>query len=155
MEKTKHKKYMKIALQEARKARDKKEVPIGAVVIKDEQLLARAHNLRESRELPTAHAELLAVNKAAEKLGSWRLENCTVYVTLEPCIMCSGVLLQARIEKLVYGADDPKSGAVKSLYNLLEDERLNHQIEVISGVFAKKSRRMLKKFFADLRGNKK
>ncbi len=151
MNKSGDKKFMEIALQEARKARNKDEVPIGALVVREDEILARAHNLKETSQLPTAHAELLAVKSAAEKLGSWRLEGCKVYVTLEPCIMCAGLLLQARIEKLVYGAADPKSGAVKSLYNLLEDERLNHQIQVVSGIYAEKSSRMLKKFFANLR----
>lgn len=146
-----HEKFMKIALQEARKARAREEVPIGAVIVKNERVLARAHNLKESRQLPAAHAEMLAVKTAAEKLKSWRLEGCTMYVTLEPCIMCAGALLQARMEKLVFGAEDPKSGAVKSLYNLLEDERLNHQVKIISGIYAEQSSRMLKNFFAGLR----
>ena len=146
-----HEKFMKIALQEARKARAKEEVPIGAVIVKNERVLARAHNLKESRQLPAAHAEMLAVKTAAQKLKSWRLEGCTMYVTLEPCIMCAGALLQARMEKLVFGAEDPKSGAVKSLYNLLEDERLNHQVKIISGIYAEQSSRMLKNFFAGLR----
>lgn len=146
-----HEKFMKIALQEARKARAREEVPIGAVIVKNERVLARAHNLKESRQLPAAHAEMLAVKTAAQKLKSWRLEGCTMYVTLEPCIMCAGALLQARMEKLVFGAEDPKSGAVKSLYNLLEDERLNHQVKIISGIYAEQSSRMLKNFFAGLR----
>ncbi len=144
--------HMQKALSQAREAAELGEVPIGAVIVHEDEVIARAHNLRESEQDPTAHAEMLALRKAAKNLGSWRLEGCTIYVTLEPCPMCAGAIQQARMERLVYGAADPKSGAVDSLYSIPADERLNHQLEVEAGVCADESGRLLREFFADLRG---
>ena len=112
------------------------EVPIGAAIVHDDRIIARAHNQREQLRDPTAHAEMIAITQAAAALGSWRLEDCTLYVTLEPCSMCAGAIVQARIPLVVYGATDPKAGAVQSLYRLLNDPRLNHRAEVVPGVLA-------------------
>jgi tRNA(adenine34) deaminase len=143
--------FMRIALDEARIAADEGEVPIGAAVVCDGAVVARAHNRRENDLDPTAHAELLAIQVAARSLGRWRLSGCTVYVTLEPCPMCAGAMHQARIDRLVYGAPDPKAGAVGSLYDLSDDERLNHRFDVTSGVLADESAAMLRAFFGRLR----
>lgn len=143
--------FMRMALDAARDAEAIGEVPIGAVVVCEGAVVARAHNRRETDRDPTAHAEMLALRDAAEKLGRWRLSDCTVYVTLEPCPMCAGALQQARVARLVYGASDEKAGAVATLYSLCTDERLNHRLEVTSGVLAEESERMLKEFFAGLR----
>ncbi len=143
--------FMNTALDQAKKAAARGEVPVGAVVVKEKEIIAQAHNLRETKQEPGAHAEMLALKKAARKLDSWRLEDCSLFVTLEPCLMCAGALLQARISMLVYGAKDPKNGAVDSLYSVLGDERLNHQVKVISGKMAEESSRLLKNFFQDLR----
>jgi len=142
---------MKVALEEARKAYDRAETPVGAIVVKDDEIVSRGHNLRESLHDPTAHAELLAIKDAAAKLGRWRLTDCTVYVTLEPCAMCSGAMILARIKRLVYGASDPKAGTVGSLMNLLSNEKLNHQVEVESGVLAKECGAILSEFFSSRR----
>jgi len=143
--------FMRMALDEARAAAEAGEVPIGAVVVCDGAVVARAHNRRETDRDPTAHAELLAIREAAGKLERWRLSDCTVYVTLEPCPMCAGAMHQARIARLVYGAPDPKAGAVGTLYDLSSDERLNHRFEVGSGVLAEESAALLKEFFGRLR----
>lgn len=143
--------YMAIALEEARAAAAEGEVPIGAVVVCEGAVVARAHNRRESDHDPTAHAELIAIREAAQRLGRWRLSDCTVYVTLEPCPMCAGAMHQARIERLVYGAADPKAGAVGTLYDLSNDERLNHRFSVTSGVLADESAAVLREFFGRLR----
>ncbi len=143
--------YMAMALDEARKAAQLGEVPIGALVVADGAVVARAHNLRETDHDPTAHAELLAIRDAARSLGRWRLSDCTVYVTVEPCPMCAGAMHQARIGRLVYGAADPKAGAVGTLYDLSDDERLNHRFEVTSGVLAEESAQLLQEFFSALR----
>jgi tRNA(adenine34) deaminase len=143
--------YMAMALDEARSAEAAGEVPIGAVVVCDGAVVSRAHNLRETLADPTAHAEMIAIREAAERLGRWRLSECTLYVTLEPCPMCAGALHASRIDRLVYGAPDPKAGAVGTLYDLSCDERLNHRFEVTSGVFEAESASLLKSFFADLR----
>ena len=148
------KKYMKMALAEARNALEYDEVPIGAVVVCNGEVVGKGFNLREKTQDPTAHAEMIALRKAAEKQASWRLEDCQLYVTLEPCSMCAGALLQARIEKLVFAARDPKAGAVKSLYQLLDDSRFNHQVDVVEGVMKEKSAQLLKDFFRDLRKRK-
>jgi len=147
-------KYMKMALAEARKAYQRAEVPIGAVVICDDQVVGRGFNLREQTQDPTSHAEMIALREAAKNEASWRLENCQLYVTLEPCPMCAGAILQSRIKRLVYGASDPKAGAVNSLYQLLNDERFNHQVEVEAGVMKKEAAQLLKDFFRDLRERK-
>jgi tRNA(adenine34) deaminase len=143
--------YMRIALEEAATAAAEGEVPIGAVVVCDGAVVARAHNRRENDRDPTAHAETLAISEAARKLGRWRLSDCEVYVTLEPCPMCAGAMHQARIGRLVYGAPDPKAGAAGSLFDLASDERLNHRFDVTSGVLADESAAMLKTFFGRLR----
>ncbi|MBN2822362.1 MAG: nucleoside deaminase [Coriobacteriia bacterium] len=147
--------YMAMALEEARAAAAIGEVPIGAVVVCDGAVVARAHNTREIDTDPTAHAELVAIREASRSLGRWRLSDCTVYVTLEPCPMCAGVMHQARIRRLVYGATDPKAGAVGTLYDLSNDERLNHRFEVTTGVLAEESSQMLKEFFGRLRADRK
>lgn len=142
---------MAIALEEAEIAASEGEVPIGAVVVCDGAVVSRAHNRRELDADPTAHAEMLAIREAARRLGRWRLSECTVYVTLEPCPMCAGAMHAARIERLVYGAKDPKAGAVGTLYDLSSDGRLNHRYEVRTGVAANRSSVLLKEFFAALR----
>ena len=147
-------KYMKMALAEARKAYQRAEVPIGAVVICNDQVVGRGFNLREQTQDPTSHAEVIALKEAAKNEASWRLEDCQLYVTLEPCPMCAGAILQSRIKRLVYGASDPKAGAVNSLYQLLNDERFNHQVEVEAGVMEKEAAQLLKDFFRDLRERK-
>ena len=148
------KKNMELAFKEAKKALEKREVPIGAVVIRDGEVIGRGYNLKEEKQDPTAHAEIIAIREASKKLGSWRLEDCEIFVTLEPCPMCVGAMLQARIERLVFGAYDKKGGAVGSLYDLSDDNRFNHTIKVKSGFMAEKSSKMLKKFFKRLRSRK-
>lgn len=150
-----YEKYMQLAIIEAKKAAEIKEVPIGAVIVKDDTVIARAHNLRETSQQPTAHAELLAIEKACEVLGTFRLEECTLYVTLEPCVMCSGAVVMSRIPKVVYGADDLKGGTVNSLMHLLNESRFNHQAEVVKGVLKEECSQMLKDFFKQLREDKK
>lgn len=139
---------MRQAYEQAQAALAADEVPVGAVIVRGGQVIAAAHNGREQLRDPTAHAEMVAITQAAATLDSWRLEGCTLYVTLEPCPMCAGAILQARIETVVYGADDPKAGAAKSLYELLTDARLNHRAEVISGVMAEPCGQILTDFFA-------
>jgi tRNA(adenine34) deaminase len=143
-----HQHYMQQALAQAQAAQAVKEVPVGAVVVRDGVVLAAAHNERERLRDPTAHAEMIALTQAAAAVGSWRLDDCTLYVTLEPCPMCAGALVQARLKQLVYGADDPKAGAVRSLYHLLSDQRLNHQVDVVGGILADECGKMLTDFFA-------
>jgi tRNA(adenine34) deaminase len=143
-----HEHYMQQALAEAQSAQAIDEVPVGAVIEREGRVLAAAHNERERLRDPTAHAEMIALTQAAAAVGSWRLDDCTLYVTLEPCPMCAGAILQARLKRLVYGADDPKAGAVRSLYQLLHDPRLNHQVEVIGGVLADECGQLLTDFFA-------
>jgi tRNA(adenine34) deaminase len=142
-----HKKYMALALEEAAAAVEEDEVPIGAVIVHGGRVIARAHNQREQLRDPTAHAEMIAITQAAESLGGWRLEGCTLYVTLEPCPMCAGAILLARIPTLVYGTADPKAGAVHSLFRLLDDPRLNHRCEVHAGVLAEPCAGVLSDFF--------
>ena len=142
---------MAIALGEAQEAAAAGEVPVGAVVIVDEEVVARRHNERETPPDPTAHAELLAIRDAATKLGRWRLSDATVVVTLEPCPMCAGALVAARVGRLVFGAPDPRAGACGSLYNLCADPRLNHELPVLAGVLADQSRALLTAFFAERR----
>ena len=139
------------ALEEARSCLSWGDVPIGAVVARGEEVLAAFGNERERRGDPTAHAEILALREAASKVGSWRLEGCTIYVTLEPCAMCSGAMVLARVERLVLGATDPKAGFAGSLGDLVRDPRLNHRLEVTAGVMADESTRLLKEFFAQRR----
>ncbi|MXQ55956.1 tRNA-specific adenosine deaminase [Shimazuella sp. KC615] len=147
--------YMLLALDEADKAVQLKEVPIGAIVVYRDQVIGRGYNLRETEQDPLLHAEMIAIREAAMHLKSWRLEECTLYVTLEPCPMCAGAILQSRIQRLVYGAKDPKAGCVDSLYHLLNDERFNHQTVIVDGVLQEESREKLRSFFQSLRANKK
>lgn len=148
-------KWMRLALEEAQKAGDMGEVPIGAVIVKDQQVLARAHNLREINQQAVAHAELLAIQKANQSTENWRLEGATLYVTLEPCPMCAGAIIMSRLERVVYGAQDPKAGCAGTLMNLLSDQRFNHQAEVVEGVLASESAQLLKDFFKKLRERNK
>jgi tRNA(adenine34) deaminase len=143
--------FMREALNEAAVAAACGEVPVGAVLVGNDQVVAKAHNLRETSGDPTAHAEILALRRAAEDRKHWRLSDLTLYCTLEPCPMCAGALVQARIVRLVYGARDPKAGAAGSLMNLVQDGRLNHRMEVTGGILASESEAMLKKFFCDRR----
>lgn len=147
--------YMKLALKEAEKAYKKDEVPIGAVIVKNGKIIARAHNLRESSNQAIAHAEILAIQKACKKLGAWRLENCDLYVTLEPCAMCTGAIINSRIKNLFIGAMDLKSGTVGSKLNLLEDYKFNHTVNVETGVLQDECSKILSDFFKELRERKK
>ena len=146
-----HDHFMQLALEEARAALEENEVPIGAVIVHQERVIARAHNQREQLHDPTAHAEMIAITQAAEALRSWRLEGCTLYVTLEPCPMCAGAIVQARIPTVVYGAADPKAGAVETLYRLLDDGRLNHRCQIVAGVQAEACSAILSRFFQQQR----
>lgn len=144
-------KFMEVALREANFAAQIGEVPIGAAIVKDGKVIATAHNLREHSEMATQHAEIIAIEAACTELKSWRLTDCTLYVTIEPCVMCAGAILNARIDRVVYGAMNQKGGAVGSLYNVLTDSRQNHQLEVIAGVKADNSAHIMKKFFKSKR----
>ncbi|HEY5543220.1 MAG TPA: nucleoside deaminase [Candidatus Binatia bacterium] len=143
--------FMGLALAQAKEAADKGEVPVGAVVVCDGEVVGAGHNRREELQNPLAHAEIAAIEAASRRLGTWRLNECDLYVTLEPCVMCVGAILQARMRRLVFGCLDPKAGAVKSLYRLCEDERLNHRLPVTGGVSAEASAMLLSEFFARLR----
>ncbi|PLR80197.1 tRNA adenosine(34) deaminase TadA [Bacillus canaveralius] len=147
--------FMREALKEAVKAETIAEVPIGAVVVIDGKIISRAHNLRETKQNAVAHAELLAIDQACRNLGTWRLENATLYVTLEPCAMCSGAIILSRVERVVYGAKDPKGGCAGSFMNLLDDSRFNHQSEVVSGVLEAECADLLSSFFRHIRVRKK
>jgi tRNA(adenine34) deaminase len=138
---------MRLALAEAEAALAENEVPVGAVIVHGGHVIAAAHNQREQLRDPTAHAEMIAITQAAESLGSWRLVDCRLYVTLEPCAMCAGAIVQARIPQVVYGALDPKAGAVQTLYQLLSDRRLNHTCQVVSGVLDAQCGEILSRFF--------
>jgi len=143
--------YIELGLEEAAKGLVNDEVPVGALVVHQGKVIGRGYNRREELQEPTSHAEILAIREASSSLGSWRLDGCTLYVTLEPCIMCAGAILQARIPRLVFGCLDPKGGAVESLYRLCEDPRLNHSLEVTSGVLKEQCARILSGFFLFLR----
>ncbi len=144
--------YMELALIEAKKALEIDEVPIGAIVIYNDKIVGRGYNLKERDNDPTAHAEIIALQDAARNMQSWRLDNCDLYVTIEPCPMCAGAIVQARISKLVFGAFDLKAGATGSLYNIVKDQRLNHQVsEVKGGILAEESRHLMQDFFNKLR----
>lgn len=142
---------MRLAYQEAEAALAEDEVPVGAVIVYAGRVIASAHNQREQLRDPTAHAEMIAITQAAESMGTWRLEDCALYVTLEPCPMCAGAMVQARIPLVVYGAPDPKAGAVQSLYQLLTDPRLNHRCQVVSHVLADQCGQILSRFFQQQR----
>jgi tRNA(adenine34) deaminase len=144
--------WMELALQEAAQAARENEVPVGAVIVSGEEtLLARAHNTRQGDRDPTEHAELKVIRTAAREQGTWQLVDCTIYVTLEPCAMCAGALVNARIKRLVYGCADPKGGAVRTLYTICDDPRLNHRLDVRFGVLAERCADLLSSFFARLR----
>ncbi len=146
-----HHYWMQEAIREAKKAEAIHEVPIGAVIVRDGVIVGRGHNTRETSLDPTAHAEMIAIRQASETLGAWRLLGCTLYVTLEPCPMCAGAILQARIPLLVYGTSDPKAGCAGTLMNLLNDDRFNHRTEIISGIEQEQCAELLTSFFRNLR----
>jgi tRNA(adenine34) deaminase len=148
-----HERWMELALKEAQFAYKRKEVPVGAIVVHDEQIIGKGSNQTETLQDPTAHAEMIAITAAATHLGSWRLENCTLYVTLEPCPMCAGAIVLARIPQLVFGTYDPKAGACTSLYTITNDTRLNHRVHTVGGVLEGKSSALLKDFFSKVRRN--
>ncbi len=147
--------FMGEAIKEAKKAEEIGEIPIGAILVKDMKIISRGHNERETTQKVTQHAELIAIEKANNQIKSWRLSKTQLFVTLEPCIMCSGLIQQARIEEVYFGASDSKAGGVISLYNLLNDKRTNHQVNVYSGIYKKECEDLLKVFFKKLRTNKK
>ena len=148
-------KFMKLALKEAKKAFDKEEIPVGVVIVKDDKVIAKAHNLKESKNMATSHAEILAIEKACKKLGAWRLLDCEMYVTLVPWPMCAGALINSRIKKLYIGTDDPKTGACGSKLNLLKDFTFNHDIEIERDILKEECSQILKDFFKMLREQKK
>ncbi|MBN8211080.1 tRNA adenosine(34) deaminase TadA [Bacillus sp. NTK071] len=143
--------FMMAAIREGEKAESIGEVPIGAVIVKDDHIIASAYNLRETEQRSVAHAELLAIDDACKEVGSWRLTGCTLYVTLEPCAMCSGAIVLSRVERVVFGAKDPKGGCAGTLMNLLDDNRFNHQAEVTAGILDEECGSMLSRFFRELR----
>jgi len=142
---------MRVALRQAAIAAENQDVPIGAVIVYENKIIAKAWNQRQQLTDPTAHAEIIALTQAAQYIESWRLQGCTMYVTLEPCPMCAGALVLSRVDRLVYGCSDPKTGACGSLYNIVQDDRLNHRIEVTSGVLANECSQQLQEFFAQRR----
>ena len=148
-------KYMKAALKEAEKARTKDEVPIGCVIVLNNKIIAKAHNIRESKQNPVGHAEILAIQKASKKLDSWRLENCEMYVTIEPCIMCAGAIIQSRIKKVYYGAPDIKGGAFGSSIDVLEAKNINHRPEIYPGIMEEECSNLVKNYFKSKREKKK
>ena len=150
-EKNIQEKFMKEALKEAKKAYGKLEVPVGAVIVKDGKIIARAHNIKEEKKDTTKHAEILAISKASKKLDSWRLTDCEMYVTLEPCSMCAGALIQSRIKKVCIGTMDEKTGACGSVLNLLEDYTFNHKVQIETGILQEECEELLKQFFKELR----
>jgi len=152
---TEQEKFMKEALKEAKKAYKKEEVPVGAVIVKDGKIIARSYNLKETKNSSVCHAEILAINKACKKLGSWRLTGCDMYVTLEPCPMCTGALINSRIRKLYIGTMDEKTGACGSKINLLKDVKFNHDVEIEEGVLQLECEKILKDFFKFLRERNK
>ncbi|MUT67923.1 tRNA adenosine(34) deaminase TadA [Paenibacillus sp. NEAU-GSW1] len=146
--------WMRHAIEEARRAELIGEVPIGAIVVKDGEIIGRGYNLREINHDPTAHAEMVAIREACDKLGAWRLLDCTLYVTLEPCPMCAGAIVQSRIKRVVYGTGDPKAGCAGTLMNLLQEPRFNHETELTSGVLQEECATLLTQFFRKLRKQK-
>ncbi len=147
-------KFMKEALKEAQKAYDKKEIPVGAVIVKDNKIIARAHNVKEEKNDTTKHAEIIAIQKASKKLNAWRLTGCEMYVTLEPCSMCAGALIQSRISKVYIGTMDYKTGACGSVLNLLKDYEFNHKVEMEKDILQEDCEKILKDFFKELRKSK-
>ncbi len=152
---TDHQRFMSAAMKEAEEAYKRNEVPVGAVIVKDDAIIARAHNQVEMLQDPTAHAEIIAIGAAANHLGSWRLNGCTLYVTLEPCPMCAGAIVLSRLNRIVFGCFDQKMGACSTLYNIVQDERLNHRVEIISGVLEEDARILLREFFVKKRADEK
>ena len=150
---TEHERWMEFALREAELAYKRKEVPVGAVIVRDNRIIGKGYNQIESLNDPTAHAEIIAITAAAANLESRRLEDCTLYVTLEPCTMCAGAIVLARIPRLVYGASDPKAGACGTLYDIVQDKRLNHRVETVRGISEAKCGGILKDFFEKVRKN--
>ena len=148
-------KYMKEALKEAKKAYKKEEVPVGAVIVKDNKIIARAHNLKELKNDTTKHAEILAIQKASKKLNSWRLIDCEMYITLEPCAMCVGAIINSRIKKIYFGTSDKKTGACGSFLNLIDDYKFNHIVQVEKYILKDECEKIIKEFFKDLRNKKK
>lgn len=146
---------MQEAIDEAKKAEQIGEVPIGAVIVKNGEVIGRGHNRREIDNDPTAHAEMIAIREASERTGAWRLLDCTLYVTLEPCPMCAGAIVQARVPVVVYGAPDPKAGCAGTLMNLLQEERFNHRVDVVDGVLREECGELLSEFFRNLRKKSK
>ena len=146
--------FMKTAIEQAKIAEENGDVPIGAVIVYKNQIIAKAYNQRQQLNDPTAHAEIIALTQAAAFVQNWRLNGCTIYVTLEPCPMCAGALVLARLDRLVYGCDDPKSGACGSIYNIVADERLNHRLQVTAGVLAEECGAQLQSFFQKRRNEK-
>ena len=147
--------FMKQAVKQAKKAYDKLETPIGCVIVHEDKIIARGYNKRNMKKNTLAHAEILAINKASKVLGDWRLEDCTMYVTLEPCPMCAGAIVQARIPRMVIGSMNPKAGCAGSVLNLLQQDGLNHQVEVTKGVLAEECSGLMTSFFRELRKKKK
>ena len=150
----KKEKFMKEAIKQAKKAYDKEEIPVGAVIVKDGKIIARGYNKKEEKKDTTQHAEIIAIQKASRKIGAWRLQDCEMYVTLEPCAMCTGALIQARLKRVYIGTMDPKTGACGSVLNLLEDYKFNHKIEVETNIMQKECEKILKDFFKYLRSKK-
>ncbi|WP_068777814.1 tRNA adenosine(34) deaminase TadA [Paenibacillus sp. FJAT-26967] len=146
-----HEHWMQEAIKEASKAEMLREVPIGAVIVRDNEIIGRGHNLRETSLDPTAHAEVIAIREASERIGAWRLLECRLYVTLEPCPMCAGAIVQARIPQVIYGTTDPKAGCAGTLMNLLQEERFNHRVDIVSGVLQQECAAQLTNFFRGLR----
>lgn len=147
--------FMQAAIAEAKKAEELNEVPIGAVIVYNGEIIAAGYNMRETSQTTLSHAELIAVERANEIMGTWRLEDCTLYVTLEPCQMCAGAIVQSRIKRVVFGAYDPKAGCAGSIINLLDEPRFNHQVEITAGVLEEACSLLLKDFFKQLRKRKK
>ncbi len=147
--------YMHLALKEAKKAEEINEVPIGAIIVNQNGIIASGYNERESTKLAVSHAEMIAITKANKQLNSWRLEDCTLYVTLEPCPMCAGAIVQSRIKRVVFGASDQKAGCAGTILNLLEESKFNHQVNVTSGILADECQRIISNFFHTIRVKKK
>ena len=139
--------FMKEAIKEAKKAELIDEVPIGCVIVKDDKVIARGHNVRETKKTPLGHAEIIAIDKASKKLGAWRLQDCDIYITLEPCIMCAGAIIQSRIRHVYYGAKDPKGGAIESSINVLEAKSINHHPEITSGILEEECSNIISQYF--------
>jgi tRNA(adenine34) deaminase len=151
----KEREWMKLALIEAQKALAEGEVPVGAVVVHDNKIIGKGHNQTEALQDPTAHAEIIAISAAANTLRSWRLGDCSIYVTMEPCSMCAGAIVLARVSSLVFGVIDPKAGACGSIRNIVQDHRLNHRVDIVSGILESEASALLKSFFKHLRSRKR